>query len=511
MLSTTYSAAILGIDGRPIIVECSVSRGINNYEIVGLPDNAVKESKDRITSAIYNSGYTFPFGNILVNLAPADVKKTGSAYDLAILAGILCGGGTIKADLSDKGFIGEVSLSGEVRRVKGALCMCMALAEAGVSKVYVPVGNAAEASAIEGVEIYPISTVGQLVKVLNGEIQIEPVRFDRESFEKARKSASFKWDFSEVKGQERVKRAIEIAAAGGHNILMIGAPGAGKSMLAKRIPTILPEMTFRESVETTKIHSISGLLGSDQSLMTERPFRAPHHTISPVALSGGGSNPAPGEVSLSHNGVLFLDELPEFGNSVTEILRQPLEDRQITISRAMGRYTFPCSFMLVCAMNPCKCGYYGHPTKKCTCKSEDIKRYLKRISGPLLDRIDIQIEVPSLTYDEISDTAPGEPSSAIRERVNRVRKIAETRFADSGGVNCNGEMGAAEVQKYCKLDQTAAALMKSAFESMGLSARGYDRILKVARTIADLDGSDIIKAAHAAEAIQLRTLDKKYL
>ena len=512
MLSTTYSAAILGIDGHPIIVECSVSRGLGGYEIVGLPDNAVKESKERITSAIYNSGYMMPFGSILVNLAPADIKKTGSAYDLAILSGILCGGGTIKADLSDKGFIGEVALSGEVRPVNGALCMCLALACAGVRKVYVPEGNAAEASAVEGIDVYPVSSVSQLVKALNGEMIIEPKRFDRESFERAKNSAAYRIDFSEVKGQERVKRAIEIAAAGGHNLLMIGAPGAGKSMLAKRIPTILPEMTFRESVETTKIHSIAGLLKSDQSLMVERPFRAPHHTISPVALSGGGSIPTPGEISLSHNGVLFLDELPEFGKSVTEILRQPLEDRQITISRAMGRYTFPCSFMLVSAMNPCKCGYYGHPTKKCTCKSEDIKRYMKRISGPLLDRIDIQVEVPSLTYEEISDVTPGEPSAAIRERVNRVRKISAERFSKSKNqINCNGEMSAAQVREYCRLDEGAAELMKSAFESMGLSARGYDRILKVARTIADLDGSELIRAVHTAEAIQLRTLDKKYL
>ncbi len=510
MLSRPYSATVLGVEGYPIIVECSVKPKLGEYDIVGLPDASVKEAKQRITEAISNSGYMFPTGNIIVNLAPADIKKSGSGFDLAILVAILNAGGTVRGDLSKKAFIGELSLSGQIRRVNGVLSMCLALAKEGIQDVFVPQENANEASVVEGINVYAVDTVNTVVDALNGKINLCPTVFNKAEYMQNRIGKT-NLDFSDVKGQDRAKRALEIAAAGLHNVLMIGAPGTGKSMLAKRLPTILPEMTFFESVESTKIHSVSGTLPSNASLVSVRPFRSPHHTMSAVSLAGGGTVPMPGEVSLAHNGVLFLDELPEFGKTVTEILRQPLEDREITITRAMGRFTFPCSFMLVCAMNPCKCGYYGHPTKPCTCRGDDIKKYMSKISGPLLDRIDIQIEVQSLSYDEMSNKTVSESSADIKKRVNSAREFAIKRFEeDRITIHSNGEMGPAEVRKYCVLDDGAKQLLKAAFDSMGLSARGHDRILRVARTIADLDKSEVIKAPHIAEAIQLRSLDRKY-
>jgi len=524
MVSTVYTAALCGIDAFEVSVECSIWNRLPRFDMVGLPDAAVKESKERVRSAIENSGFVFPELDIIVNLAPADRRKEGSAFDLAICLAVLHGAFILpkKTDLSDCCFLGELSLSGDIRPLNGVLCMALAAKEAGKHILYVPKENAAEAAVVEGITVYGVKDIKELFAVLKGEKTIAPTTYDRREFDK--KSRENNIDFSDVRGQRIAKRALTVAAAGGHNVLLIGPPGAGKSMLAKRVPTIMPDFTFEEAIESTKIYSVSGLL--TENVMTARPFRSPHHTVSAAGMIGGGANPKPGEISLAHGGVLFLDELPEFSKSLTETLRQPLEDGAVTVTRARARVRYPSSFMLVCAMNPCKCGNFGSD-KPCTCRKGDVQKYLDRISGPLLDRIDIQIELPPVSFTEMHAPVGNEESSAvIRERVNRARAFAAERYRtlakqadehtpedgnqDTVRPVSNALLSAADIRRQCVMDEDAENIFRAAFERLGLSARGHDRILKVSRTIADLDGSLIIRKKHVAEAIQYRSLDRKY-
>ncbi|MDD6489927.1 MAG: YifB family Mg chelatase-like AAA ATPase [Clostridia bacterium] len=505
MVVAVRSMGILGIDAFEVKVETDISGGMMAFDIVGLPDTSVKESRDRVRSAIRNCGLTFPMKRIVVNLAPADIKKAGAVYDLPILVSLLLAAGNIDNNLSDSAFIGELSLGGEVRSVNGVLPMAIQAKNEGCKYFYVPEENAAEGAVVDGIDIIPVRNVSQLLEHLRGKNLISPAKPVENVFQ----PQSFNVDFSDVKGQFEAKRAIEVAACGGHNILLIGSPGSGKSMLAKRIPTILPDMTFDEMIETTKIHSIAGVLPSGTSLVSQRPFRSPHHTVSPAGLSGGGSIPHPGEISLAHNGVLFLDELPEFNRNTMEILRQPIEDGQVTISRVNATLTYPCSIMLVAAMNPCPCGYYGHPTRECTCSKKAVSNYLAKVSGPLLDRLDLHVEVPPVEFDKLSSNEKAETSAEIKKCVDHVRNIQNERFKGTD-ITCNARITPALLQKMCPMDEKAKAILQKSFDVMGLSARAYDRILKVARTIADLDDSEVIKTPHIMEAIQYRNLDRKY-
>ena len=506
MFVTIRSMGLLGLDAYPVYVETDLSKKqMPVFDIIGLPDTAVKESRERVRSSIKNSGMLFPGGGIVVNLAPAGVKKTGSLYDLPILVSILAAAGAISEDISSSAFVGELSLGGDIRPVRGALPMTIAAMQQGMKRIFLPYDSAGEASFVDGIDVIPVKNVAELTSMLTGKSAIKPM--DRKKPEAGH--AVMNIDMSEVRGQFAAKRALEIAACGGHNILLIGSPGAGKSMLAKRLPTILPEMTQEEIIETSKIHSIAGELDSSGELVTVRPFRSPHHTVSTAGLAGGGSVPAPGEISLAHNGVLFLDELPEFSRAAMEILRQPVEDGKITISRANAALTYPCSIMLVAAMNPCPCGFFGHPSKQCTCTPQQVSKYLGKISGPLLDRFDLHIEVPPVDFSELAGSDEVESSETIRKRVNRVRKMQSERYKGTG-ISCSAAMTPGAVRKYCVMDDSARELMMKTFDSLGLSARAYDKILKIARTIADMADSETIRTEHIFEAVQYRSLDKKY-
>lgn len=504
----TFAAAVQGINAILVTIEVNISQGIRFF-LVGLPDNAVKESHERILSALQYNKIPVPRRQVVINMAPADIRKEGSAYDLPLAIGMLAANETLDAsELEQYVLMGELSLDGTLKPVKGVLPIAILAREKGFKGFILPKENAREAAVVNDLEIYGVSNITEVVEFFNHKRTLEPTIVNtREEF--YAHANAFDIDFADVKGQENVKRALEIAAAGGHNIIMVGPPGAGKSMMAKRIPTILPPLTLYEALETTKIHSVAGKIDSNTSLMAQRPFRNPHHTISDVALVGGGTFPQPGEISLAHNGVLFLDELPEFKRQVLEVMRQPLEDRKICISRAKFAVEYPASFMLVAAMNPCPCGYYNHPTRECVCSPGMIQKYLSRISGPLLDRIDMHIEIVPVPFDKLSEAAPAEPSAVIRERVIKARQVQEARFKDVQGVYCNAQMSSKMLRRYCEVNAEGQQLLKAAMLRMNLSARAYDRILKVARTIADMAGSENIETEHLAEAINYRNLDKE--
>lgn len=508
MISKINSASLNGIDGYIVSVETDISSGFPAFEIVGLPDAAVKESKERIRAAIKNSGLVMPSKRITVNLAPADVKKEGAHFDMPIALGILLSSEQLEIkDCEKYAFFGELSLDGRLRRVNGILPMVISAYQNGVKDIILPLENAAEAAVISGLTVFGAESLDDILKHFTSQKELKPFTVDIESIFNDKTESVY--DFADVKGQPYVKRALEVAAAGGHNLLMIGPPGSGKTMIAQRIPSILPDMSFEEALEVTKLHSISGILPENSPIITKRPFRHPHHTVSSVGLSGGGAHPKPGELSLAHNGVLFLDELPEFRRDALEVMRQPLEDGTITITRVGGTCSYPCRIMLVASMNPCPCGYYGDPTRECTCSQSQIARYMSKISGPLLDRIDLHIEVPAVKFDELKDEKRGESSAEIKKRVDAAREIQRKRY-EKAGIYSNSRLTPQLMREYCKPDRDAEAILEMAYKSMGLSARAHNRILKVARTIADLDGAERINSEHITEAIQYRTLDRKF-